>query len=169
MAVSVYYDFGGAKAAITTARAARLCVDNLTEEIETSLTTGTYSTDEALDVLRRTTLAYASTVPGGSPMVERVFREVNTIRLSRGAEVDKILSTAYEELHVAGNKGAPVDEMRNIVVKHLTRLSGFASRASQDAVLRDPGLKARQKTAPPPKVPTTRVNLTVRHKSFNGQ
>jgi hypothetical protein len=164
MAVTVFYDFCGAKAAITTARAARLCVDNLTEEIETSLTGGTYNADEALDILRRTTLAYAMTVPGGAPMVERIFREVNTLRQSRGAEVDKILVSAYDELYVAGRKGAAVDDMQSILLKYLFKLSAFAGRASEDVVLRNPSLKTRQQTPAPERVPTARVNLTVRHK-----
>ncbi|KAK6441454.1 hypothetical protein LTR95_002310 [Oleoguttula sp. CCFEE 5521] len=163
MAVSVWYDFGGVKAAITAAKAARLCVDTLTDEIIASLSAGTYSTDEAIDMLRRTTLAYASAIPDGPLLVERVFREVHTIRQSRGPEVDRILASAYDELQIAGSKGAGASEMRPIVLKHLNKLSGFANRTLRDVETRNPRLKA----APPKsqdRVPTVRNNITIRQK-----
>lgn len=171
MAVHVWYDFAGVKAAIATARAARLCVDNLSEELITSLNAGTYSTDEALDMLRRTTLAYASTIPGGGGLVERIFREIGAVRQSRGAEVDKVLAGAYEELRAAGDKGLSAVETRDIVLRHLVRLSFFASRATQDVLTRNPRLKPLRdgavkalKEPPREKVPTTKVNLVVKHK-----
>ncbi|KAM0715273.1 hypothetical protein Q7P37_008771 [Cladosporium fusiforme] len=105
MAVHIWYDFAGARAAIATARSARFCIDNLSEEVIGSLQSGTYNTDEALDILRRTTLAYASTLPGGAGTVERVFREVQAVRQSRGEEVDRLLAGAYEELRVVGDRG----------------------------------------------------------------
>lgn len=172
MAVHVWYDFAGVKAAIATARAARMCVDNLSEELITSLSVGTYSTDEALDILRRTTLAYASLIPDGAPVVERVFREIGLVRQSRGAEVDRVLAGAFEELEAAGDKGLSAVETRNIVLRHLVKLSLFASRATQDVLTRNPSLKPLRDGAvkalkePPSKdrVPTTKVNLVVKHK-----
>nr|OQO31016.1 hypothetical protein B0A51_01255 [Rachicladosporium sp. CCFEE 5018] len=163
MAVSVWYDFGGVKAAITAAKAARLCVDTLTDEIIASLSAGTYSTDEAIDMLRRTTLAYASAIPDGPPLVERVFREVHTIRQSRGPEVDRILASAYDELQIAGSKGAGASEMRPIVLKHLNKLSGFANRTLRDVETRNPRLKAAPAKTQD-RVPTVRNNITIRHK-----
>lgn len=171
MAVHVWYDFAGLKAAVATARAARLCVDNLSEELIASLNAGTYSTNEALDMLRRTTLAYASTIPDGAPAVERVFREIEAVRQSRGAEVDKVLAGAYEELRAAGEKGLSARETRDVVLRHLLRLSLFASRATQDVLTRNPRLKPYRdgaikalKEPPKEKVPTTKVNLVVKHK-----
>ena len=171
MAVHVWYDFAGVKAAIATARAARICVDNLSEELITSLSVGTYSTDEALDILRRTTLAYASMIPDGGPVVERIFREISLVRQSRGADVDRVLAGAYEELRDAGNKGLSAVETRNIVLKHLVKLSLFASRATQDVLTRNPRLKPLRDGAvkalrelPRDRVPTTKVNLVVKHK-----
>lgn len=171
MAVHVWYDFAGVKAAVATARAARICVDNLSEELITSMSAGTYSTDEALDILRRTTLAYASTIPDGGPVVERIFREIAAVRQSRGAEVDKVLAGAYDELRAAGNKGCSAVETRNIVLKHLVKLSLFASRATQDVLTRNPRLKPLRdgavkalKEPPRAKVPSTKVNLVVKHK-----
>jgi len=171
MAVHVWYDFAGVKAAIATARAARMCVDNLSEELITSLSVGTYSTDEALDILRRTTLAYASMIPDGTPVVERIFREISLVRQSRGADVDKVLAGAYDELRAAGDTGLSAVETRNIVLKHLVKLSMFASRATQDVLTRNPRLKPLRdgavkalKEPPREKVPTTKVNLVVKHK-----
>jgi hypothetical protein len=171
MAVHVWYDFAGVKAAIATARAARICVDNLSEELITSLSIGTYSTDEALDILRRTTLAYASMIPDGAPVVERIFCEIGLVRQSRGAEVDRVLAGAFEELRAAGNKGLSAVETRNIVLKHLVKLSLFASRATQDVLTRNPRLKPLRdgavralKEPPRDRVPTTKVNLVVKHK-----
>ena len=171
MAVHVWYDFAGVKAAIATARAARMCVDNLSEELITSLSVGTYSTDEALDILRRTTLAYASMIPDGAPVVERIFREISLVRQSRGADVDKVLAAAYEELRAAGDKGLSAVETRNIVLKNLMKLSLFASQATQDILTRNPRLRPLRDGAvkalrEPPKerVPTTKVNLVVKHK-----
>jgi hypothetical protein len=171
MAVHVWYDFAGVKAAIATARAARMCVDNLSEELITSLSVGTYSTDEALDILRRTTLAYASMIPDGAPVVERIFREIGLVRQSRGADIDKVLAGAYEELKAAGDKGLSAIETRNIVLKHLVKLSLFASRATQDVLTRNPRLKPLRdgavkalKEPPRESVPITKVNLVVKHK-----
>lgn len=167
----VWYDFAGVKAAIATARAARLCVDNLSEELITSLSMGTYSTDEALDILRRTTLAYAGMIPGGGPVVERIFREIALVRQSRGAEVDKVLASAFDELRAAGDRGLSAVETRDVVLKHLVKLSVFASRATQDVLKRNPRLKPIRdgavkalKEPPKEKVPTTKVNLVVKHR-----
>jgi hypothetical protein len=171
MAVHIWYDFAGVKAAIATARAARICVDNLSEELITSLSVGTYSTDEALDILRRTTLAYASMIPDGAPVVERIFREIGLVRQSRGAEVDRVLAGAFEELRAAGDRGLSAVETRNVVLKHLVKLSLFASRATQDVLTRNPRLKPLRdgavkalKEPPRDRVPTAKVNLVVKHK-----
>jgi hypothetical protein len=171
MAVHVWYDFAGVKAAIATARAARMCVDNLSEELITSLSLGTYSTDEALDILRRTSLAYASMIPDGAPAVECIFREISLVRQSRGADVDKVLAGAFNELKAAEDKGLSAVETKNIVLKHLVKLSSFASRATQDVLTRNPRLKPLRdgavKALKEPhrdKVPTMRVNLVVKHR-----
>lgn len=171
MAVHVWYDFAGVKAAIATARAARLCVDNLSEELIASLSMGTYSTDEALDILRRTTLAYAGMIPGGGPVVERIFREIALVRQSRGVEVDKVLACAFDELRAAGDKGLSAVETRDVVLKHLAKLSLFASRTTQDVLKRNPRLRPIRdgavkalKEPPKERVPTTKVNLVVKHK-----
>jgi hypothetical protein len=171
MAVHVWYDFAGVKAAVATARAARICVDNLSEELITSLSVGTYSTDEALDILRRTTLAYASMIPDGAPVVERIFREIGLVRQSRGAEVDRVLAGAFEELRAVGDRGLSAVETRNVVLKHLVKLSAFASRATQDVLTRNPRLKPLRdgamkalKEPPRDRVPTAKVNLVVKHK-----
>ena len=171
LGVSIWYDFSGAESAILAARAAKLCVDNLAEEIITSLRSGTYSADEALDMLRRTTLAYASTIPEGAPFVERIFREIDTVRKQRGREIDKVVAETHAELSKAGSRGATPIEMRRIVVRQLMKLSNFASKATQDVVARNPSLKpyreeaARSLRGPPEsKVPTVQVNMAVRQK-----
>ena len=171
LGVGLWYDFEGAESAILTAKAAKLCVDNLTEEIITSLQAGTYSADEALDMLRRTTLAYASTIPEGAPFVERIFREVDMVRKQRGREVDKIVAETYDELLRAGRNGATQTEMRSIVVSQLIRLSTFASRATQDVIARNPSLRPCRGGPVEPthgstdwKVPTVRLNMAVRQK-----
>ncbi len=175
LGVGVWYDFAGAESAILNAKAAKLCVDNLTEEMIASLKAGTYSADEALDMLRRTTLAYASTIPGGAPFVERIFREIDMVRKQRGREIDKVVSETYIELAKAGRKGGSSVEMRNIVLGQLTKLSSFASRATQDVVARNPRLRPLRdetiKSLNGPaehKVPTVRVNMAVRQKQAAG-
>lgn len=175
LGVGIWYDFSGAEQAILAARAAKLCVDNLAEEIIASLKAGTYSADEALDMLRRTTLAYASTIPEGAPFVERVFREIDTVRKQRGREIDKVVAETYGELQKAGRRGASSAEMRTIVVGQLMKLSSFASRATQDIVTRNPTLKPYREGAskalqgpPESKVPTVRLNMAVRQKQSPG-
>ena len=171
LGVGIWYDFSGAEQAILAARAAKLCVDNLAEEIIASLKAGTYSADEALDMLRRTTLAYASTIPEGAPFVERVFREIDTVRKQRGREIDKVVAETYGELQKAGRRGASSAEMRTIVVGQLMKLSSFASRATQDGVTRHPSLRTYREGAakaiqgpPESKVPTVRLNMAVRQR-----
>ena len=171
LGVGMWYDFSGAESAILTAKAAKLCVDNLTEELITSLKAGTYSGDEALDMLRRTTLAYASTIPEGAPFVEKVFLEIDTVRKQRGREIDRTVADTYTELSKAGLRGAKSDEMRSIVIGQLMKLSSFASRATQDVVTRNPKLRPYRddvsrslQGAPKSKTPTVRVNMAVRQK-----
>ena len=171
LGVSIWYDFSGVESAIITARSAKLCVDNLTDELITSLKVGTYSGDEALDMLRRTTLAYASTIPEGAPFVERIFREINMVRKQRGREIDKVVAETYTELSKAGIRGATSAEMRSIVIGQLTKLSKFASKATQDVITRNPKLRpyrdeaAKALNGPATsKTPTVRVNMAVRHK-----
>lgn len=171
MAIQIWYDFAGAKAAIATARSARFCVDNLSEELITSLHAGTYSTDEALDILRRTTLAYASTMPGGAGGVEKIFREVQAVRRTRGEEVDRVLAGAYEELRRVGERGAGAAETREVVLRHLGRLGLVGGRAAREVLDRNPRLKTWRDGAVGAlrepengKVPTARVNLVVKHR-----
>lgn len=175
LGVGIWYDFSGAESAILAARAAKLCMDNLADEVIASLKAGTYSADEALDMLRRTTLAYASTIPGGAPFVERLFREIDTVRKQRGKEVDKVVAETYALLAKAGKRGAAPVEMQGIVLGQLAKLSTFASKATQDVVARNPGLRPFRdgavKSLQPPKeqkVPTVRVNMAVRQKGAVG-
>ena len=172
--MGLWYDFSGAESAILAAKSAKICVDNLAEELIASLKTGTYSTDEALDMLRRTTLAYASTIPEGAPFVERVFREIDMVRKQRGREVDRVVAETYSLLQQAGKKGASPLDMRTIVVKQLMKLSSFASHATKDIVTRNPELRpVRQgvvrslSETPESKVPTVKVNMAVRQKSVS--
>lgn len=174
LGVGLWYDFAGAESAILTAKAAKLCIDNLSDEIITSLKAGTYSADEALDMLRRTTLAYASTIPEGAPFVERIFREIDTVRKQRGREIDAVVVDTYAELSKAGTRGATPAEMRSIVVQGLLKLSTFASKATQDVVARNPKLRPYRDAAASSlrgpsdaKVPTMRVNMAVRQKLPN--
>lgn len=176
LGVGIWYDFSGAESAILAAKAAKLCVDNLTEDVITSLQAGTYSADEALDIHRRTTLAYASTIPGGALFVERVFREIDMVRKQRGREVDKVVAETYAELAKAGSKGATSAEMQTIVIKQLMTLSSFASNATQDVVARNPKLRPFRdgavKSLQEPsdaKMPTVKVNMAIRQKQTIGK
>lgn len=164
-------NMAGVDSAILTARTAKLCMDNLIEEVITSLKAGTYSAPEAIDMLRRTTLAYASTIPGGAPFVECLFQEVEMVRKQRGQEVDKVLAEASTELVKAGQRGATAAEVHTLVCKQLVRLSTFASNATRDVLARNPNFKpymvSAQKTLrppPTPKVPTVKLNMAVKHK-----
>ncbi|KAF2174054.1 hypothetical protein M409DRAFT_16328 [Zasmidium cellare ATCC 36951] len=172
LGAGLWNKFAGADSAILAARTAKLCLDNLIEEIITSLKAGTYSAPEALDMLRRTTLAYASTIPGGAPFVERLFREIDMVRKQRGREVDKVIAEAYVDLSKAGKRGASTAELHAIVIRNLVKLSSFAEKATQDIVARNPNLSPFRERAvralqpPPPKskVPTVKINMAVQHK-----
>ena len=171
LGAGLWKNFAGAENAIMTARTAKLCLDNLIEELITSLKAGTYNAPEALDMLRRTTLAYASTIPGGAPLVERTFREIDMIRRQRGAEVDKVLAEAYVEVAKAGKKGATSDELQSVVFGQMMRLSKFATNATQDVLARNPTLMPYRDQAakalrrpPPPKVPTVKINMAIQQK-----
>jgi hypothetical protein len=171
LGVHLWHDFSGPDQAILAARSAKLCIDNFTEELIASQNAGTYSADEALDMLRRTTLAYASAIPGGPPLFEQVFQEVDMVRKQRGREVDKVLAEAHQELTRASRRGATPVECRDIVINSFLKLSGFVSRSAQDVVTRNPKLTtyrdgATESLQGPPtrKVPTIRVNMAVRQK-----
>ncbi|KAM3414234.1 hypothetical protein BST61_g10891 [Cercospora zeina] len=173
LGAGIWKNFAGVDNAILTARTAKLCVDNLVAEIITSLKAGTYNAPEALDMLRRTTLAYASSIPGGAPLVERIFREVDMVRRQRGAEVDKVLGEAYLEIGRAQKKGASADELQTVVLRQMMKLSAFATSASQDVLARNPEWRpywdeARKalKGAPEGKVPTVKVNMAIKQKGL---
>ncbi|KAK0874049.1 hypothetical protein LTS02_000430 [Friedmanniomyces endolithicus] len=165
--VGIWHEYNGTESAILAARTAELCMDCVADDVTTSLKAGTYSTDEALDVLRRTTLSYASTVPGGVAYVERLFREVSLLRQSRGGDVDKVLRSVHGKLNRAALNGATPDAMRTIVISQLARLSTVAGASVQDIMDRNPALKPLQ-GSPTPKVPTLNVNLTLKSKIANG-
>ncbi|KXT18814.1 hypothetical protein AC579_8227 [Pseudocercospora musae] len=174
LGAGLWKNMADVESAILTARTAKLCMDNLIEEIITSLKAGTYSAPEAIDMLRRTTLAYASTIPGGAPFVERVFQEVEMLRKQRGKEVDKVLAEASAELVKADQRAATAAEVHTLVCKQLAGLSTFASNATQDVLTRNPTFRpyvisARKtlRTPPPPKVPTLNLNMAVKHKLPN--
>ena len=171
LGVQLWYDFAGAENAVLAAKSARLSVDTLTDELITSLKGGTYSADEALDMLRRTTLAYASTIPGGTPFVERIFREIDMVRKQRGREVDQVVAETYALLTKAGARGATSADMRDVVIKQLLKLSSFASNATQDVVARNPKLRPFQdeivrsvRGSVTTGTPTIKVNMAVRQK-----
>lgn len=177
LSAGLWKDFGGVESAILAARTAKLCMDNLCEEIITSLKAGTYSAPEALDMLRRTTLAYASAIPGGALFVERMFREIDMVRKQRGREVDKVVAETYTELSKAGKRGAGPAEMHTIIISSLVKLSEFTGRATQDIIARNPKLRpyrdgaARAVRPQPelkPKVPTVKLNMSINHKQAVG-
>ncbi|KAK0303740.1 hypothetical protein LTR01_007826 [Friedmanniomyces endolithicus] len=165
--VGIWHEYNGTESAILAARTAKLCLDGVADDITTSLKAGTYSTDEALDVLRRMTLSYASAVPGGVAYVERMFREINLVRQSRGGDVDKVLRIVHGKLNRAALNGATPDAMRTIVVSQLARLSTVAGASVQDVMDRNPALKPLQ-GSPTPKVPTLNVNLVMKSKNAKG-
>ncbi|KAF2768107.1 hypothetical protein EJ03DRAFT_137022 [Teratosphaeria nubilosa] len=170
--VHLWHNLSGAEQAILAARSARLCVDNFTDELIASQKAGTYNADEALDVLRRTSLAYATSIPGGASTVETIFREVGMVRKQRGHEVNGVLAETHAQLSKASNRGANSSEMRDIVLMNVVKLSGFAGRSVRDIVTRNPQLKPYQDGAvkslqgpPDKKIPTVRLNMAVRQKS----
>ncbi|TKA80041.1 hypothetical protein B0A55_01760 [Friedmanniomyces simplex] len=173
--VGIWHEYAGTESAILAARTAKLCLDGVADDVTASLKAGTYSTDEALDVLRRTTLSYASTVPGGVSYVERLFREIGLIRQSRGGDVDKVLKIVHGKLDRAARNGATPDAMRTLVISQLASLSTVAGASVRDVVDRNPALKPFQDGAvkslqgsPAPKVPTLNVNVTLKPKSARG-
>lgn len=126
---------------------------------------------EAIDLLRRTTLAYASMIPGGAPVVERIFREVDMVRKQRGREVDRVMIETCGQLSKAMARNAGPLEMQTIILHNLSKLSTFAANASQDILARNPRLLSTQSIAdkatkrpPEPKVPTVKINMSVKHR-----
>lgn len=118
-------------------------------------------------MLRRATLAYACVIPGGALLVERIFKEVELVRHARSAEVERLAGAAWREMQAVGKRGGDGEEVRGVVLKHLGRLTGFASRVSRDVVVRNPALDAKtvpKRNGMPERVPSATVNLTVKHK-----
>jgi len=173
--VGIWHGYASTESAILAVRTAKLCLDNVADDVTASLKAGTYSTDEALDVLRRTTLSYASAIPGGAAYVERVFREVSLVRQSRGADVDKLLRSTHAKLNTAVHNGAAPERLQAIVVSQLVGFSALAGSSARDVVDRNPGLKPYREGAvkslqgsPAPKVPTMKVNMTVKQRKADG-
>ncbi|KAK5117407.1 hypothetical protein LTR62_006026 [Meristemomyces frigidus] len=171
--IGLWQDSANNDSAILAARTAQLCLNNFSTELITSLKSGTYSTDEALDVLRRTSLAYASTVPGGTGYIERIFRELAVVRRSRGGEgVGRAIQRARVALHERAEAGATADEMRLVLVKELGNLSSFTGGAVREIVDRNPELKvvrdgavkALEGSPQQAKVQTVRLNVRMKQK-----
>ncbi|EMC93387.1 hypothetical protein BAUCODRAFT_150721 [Baudoinia panamericana UAMH 10762] len=168
--VGIWHGYAGTESAVLAAKSAKLCLDNLAEELIASLEAGTYNTDEAIDMLRRTCLAYASTIPRGTQYVERVFQELALVRRCRGADVNRALRETHDELNRVANKGATADEVRLTLIRQLNRLSAIAATSVRDVVDRNPELKPYRDGAiksldghPVPRTPTVSINVQVRH------
>ncbi|KAK0946381.1 hypothetical protein LTR29_002143 [Friedmanniomyces endolithicus] len=143
--VGIWHEYNGTESAILAARTAKLCLDGVADDITTSL----------------------KAVPGGVAYVERLFREINLVRQSRGGDVDKVLRIVHGKLNRAALNGATPDAMRTIVVSQLARLSTVAGASVQDVMDRNPALKPLQ-GSPTPKVPTLNVNLVMKSKNAKG-
>lgn len=138
---SLWSRMAGVDAAIFAARTSKMVANNLVDESITSMKAGTYNAPEALDMVRRTTLAYAGAIPGGIPFVERLFREIDVVRRNRGGEVDRALVETRRKLASARKRGASASEMHVIVLSQMAKLSAFTSDATQDIMARNPGLR----------------------------
>lgn len=166
LGTSVWSQIAGADSAILTARTSKMVVNNLVEELIASLKAGSHNAPEALDMLRRTTLPYASTIPGGTAFVERLFREIDVVRRQRGGEVDRAVVETRSELANARKRGASAGEMQMTVLKQLAKLSAFTSNATQDMLARNPGLRPYfSATEKKQRVPTLKVNMIVKQKN----
>lgn len=137
----LWSQLAGVDAAILAARTSKMVTNNIVDEGITSLKAGTYNAPEALDMVRRTTLAYAGAIPGGVPFVERLFREVDVVRRKRGGDVDRALAETRGKLASARKRGASAAEMHVVVLRQMAKLSAFTSDATQDIVARNPRLK----------------------------
>ncbi|KJX96781.1 hypothetical protein TI39_contig601g00005 [Zymoseptoria brevis] len=166
LGAGLWRDIAGPSAAILSVRTAKLCFDNFSDELIAHLHAGTYNAPEALDILRRTTLVYASAIPGGAAFVERMFREVEMVRVQRRVEVDRVVAEACRELATAERGRASEGEVGTVVGRQLVRLSEVASGATRDVLERNPALmKEFRRTigaAPERKVPTVKCNMVVR-------
>jgi hypothetical protein len=167
LGAGLWKDVAGPSAAILTVRTAKHCVGNLSDELIAHLNAGTYNAPEALDILRRTTLAYACAIPGGAVFVERLFREVAMVRTQRAAEVDRVVAQACRELVEAGKGRASEEKVGALIGRQLVRLSELAGVASRDVLERNPAvmsnLQKAVKAAPAEmKTPTVKVNMVVR-------
>ncbi|SMY25378.1 unnamed protein product [Zymoseptoria tritici ST99CH_1A5] len=166
LGAGLWGEIAGPSAAILSVRTAKLCFDNFSDELIAHLHAGTYNAPEALDILRRTTLAYASAIPGGAGFVERMFREVEMVRVLRRLEVDRVVAEACRELARAEKGGASEGGVGAVVGRQLVRLSEVAGGATRDVLERNPALmkdlRATIRAAPERKVPTVKCNMVVR-------
>lgn len=168
LGASLLRNSAGTESAIFAARTARLCVNRLIDDMTASLKAGTYNTAEALDLLRRTTLAYASMVPGGVSTVERIFHEINMVRKQRGEELDKIVREAQQDISKVRFRGA---DLQTAVLRNLVKLSAFTNHATKDIATRDPSLgtsgwygNGPDIRAPQIKIPIVKLNMTIKNK-----
>lgn len=162
LGASLWRQIDGADSAILAARTSKMVVNNLIDEVIASIKAGTYNAPEALDVLRRTTLVYASTIPGGAAFVEHLFREIDVVRKQRGGEVDRALAETCNELANVRKMGASASETHVTVLRQLAKLSTFTSNATRDVLARNPGLRPFLPVAEKQKVPTLNVNLHIK-------
>lgn len=165
LGTGVYNRLAGTDFAILTARTSKAVIDNIVEETVVSLKSGTYNPPEAIDMLRRTSLAYASSIPGGAAFVETLFREIDAVRTQRGAELDQALTEACDELVTARRRGVTSIEMHTLVLRQLVKLSAFTSHAAQDIMARNPAWRTYMPAVEKQKMPTVRINMIVREKN----
>ncbi|EME42567.1 hypothetical protein DOTSEDRAFT_175747 [Dothistroma septosporum NZE10] len=161
----------GVDTAVLAARSAKAALKNLIDDSITSMKAGTYSSVDALDMLRRTPLTYAILVPGRAHFVERVFREIELVGKQRGRDVDRVVAEGIAELSAASKRGAGADELQSITLSNLVKLSDFSGVATQDIVARNPHLSPYRHRATKAlraplqlKTPTVKLNVSIKQK-----
>jgi hypothetical protein len=88
----IYYRTSGLATAVDTSKQVRSYVDSTAAKLKTEFKKNTPEPNEALDMLKQTAHKYATFVPGGRDVVDKAFKDLDTVREKHGGEVDQIVS-----------------------------------------------------------------------------
>ncbi|KZT41528.1 hypothetical protein SISSUDRAFT_981752, partial [Sistotremastrum suecicum HHB10207 ss-3] len=127
-----YYHMSGVKTVVDNAKAFKsTVVDAKNKMMEKAPEPGV-----VMQYLRSTAKSYAAFVPGAGQYVDSSFDALDQLQETHGEEVNKITTSAYNELRDISNQGSldaeTAQKVFAILKKHILQLQDLASRAGAD-------------------------------------
>ncbi|TVY84582.1 hypothetical protein LSUE1_G000663 [Lachnellula suecica] len=137
-----YYHFSGAKSIVNAASTTKAQFQSMTSNLQKSAP----EPNEAIKWLRSTATSYAAFIPGGKAYVDTAFKDLDAVQEKHGAEVEKIVNNAYNELKEAGKNGMSMETATKsweVLEKTLKQLGELAGDAAEQILDNHPQIKEK--------------------------